>query len=114
MRRPAITTDKILGRVAHQLRTRLPALVQRWRSVQKTPRHPKVADSQHLTRRMGKMADDKTQIKEDRKLAAGDEAYEVADFAKKYGIAPSEAKTVIKRYGPSRAKLDAHMKARNA
>ena len=39
---------------------------------------------------------------------------EVADFAKKFGVAPSEAKTIIKRYGPSRQKLDAYMKARNA
>jgi hypothetical protein len=60
------------------------------------------------------MADDKTKAKEDRKLAAGGESYEVADFAKKFGIPVSEAKTIIKRYGPSRAKLDAHMKARNA
>ncbi len=55
------------------------------------------------------MADDKSKIKEDRKLVASDETYEVADFAKKYGIAPSEAKTIIKRYGPARKKLDAHM-----
>jgi hypothetical protein len=60
------------------------------------------------------MADDKTKIKEDRKLVAGDEPYEAADFAKKYGIPAGEAKTIIKRYGPSRAKLDSHMKARNA
>jgi hypothetical protein len=60
------------------------------------------------------MADNKTKIKEDRKLVAGGETYEAADFARKYGVAPSEAKTIIKRYGPSRAKLDAHMKARNA
>ena len=60
------------------------------------------------------MADDKTKIRKDRKLVAGVETYEVADFAKKFGVAPSEAKTIIKRYGPSRQKLDAHMKARNA
>ena len=60
------------------------------------------------------MADDKTKIKEDRKLAASSETYEVADFAKKYGIPASEAKTIIKRYGPSRKKLEAHMEARNA
>jgi hypothetical protein len=60
------------------------------------------------------MTDDKTKIKEDHKLAASGETYEVADFSKKYGVAASEAKTIIKRYGPSRAKLDAHMKARNA
>ena len=60
------------------------------------------------------MADDKLKAKEDRKLVAGDETYEVADFAKKYGVPPSEAKTIIKRYGPSRAKLDTYMQARNA
>ncbi len=60
------------------------------------------------------MADNKSKTKEDRKLVALGETYEVADFAKKYGVAPSEAKTIIKRYGPSRAKLDAHMSARNA
>lgn len=60
------------------------------------------------------MADNKSKTKEDRKLVARDETYEVAAFAKKYGVPPSEAKTIIKRYGPSRAKLDAHMSARNA
>jgi len=60
------------------------------------------------------MADDKSKIKEDRKLVAGDEPYEVADFARKYGVSPSEAKTIIKRYGPSRKRLDAHMEARRA
>jgi len=60
------------------------------------------------------MADDKSKAKRDRKPAAGDEPYEVAAFAKKYGIPPSEAQTIIKRYGPSRKKLDAHMDARNA
>ncbi len=60
------------------------------------------------------MADDKTKIKEDRKLVAGGETYEIADFAKKYGVSTGEAKTIIKRYGPSRKKLDAHMSAKNA
>jgi len=58
------------------------------------------------------MADDKSKTKEDRKLVSGEEPYEVAAFAKKYGIPPSEAKTIIKRYGPSRRKLDSHMAAR--
>ena len=57
------------------------------------------------------MADDKSKVKEDRKLVAGEETYEVAAFAKKYGIPPSEAATIIKRYGPSRKKLDSHMGA---
>ncbi|MDI6029123.1 DUF3606 domain-containing protein [Corticibacterium sp. UT-5YL-CI-8] len=60
------------------------------------------------------MADDKTKTKEDRKLVASGETYEVADFAKKYGVPPSEAKTIIKRYGPSRTKLDTYMQGRNA
>ncbi|MBX3582892.1 MAG: DUF3606 domain-containing protein [Rhizobiaceae bacterium] len=60
------------------------------------------------------MADDKSKIKEDRKVVASEETYEVADFARKYGLSPSEAKTVIKRYGPSRKKLDAHMAAKQA
>jgi hypothetical protein len=58
------------------------------------------------------MTDDKSKTKEDRKLVSGEEPYEVAAFAKKYGIPPSEAKTIIKRYGPSRRKLDAYMAAR--
>ena len=59
------------------------------------------------------MTDDKLKTKEDRKLVAGEEPYEVAAFAKKYGIPPSEAKTIIKRYGPSRKKLDSYMATRN-
>jgi hypothetical protein len=60
------------------------------------------------------MPDDKSKTKEDRKLGASTETYEVADFARKFGVSSSEAKTIIKRYGPSRKKLDAHMAARNA
>ncbi len=60
------------------------------------------------------MADDKSKIKEDRKLVASQETYEVAAFAKKSGVPPSEAATIIKRYGPSRKKLDSHMASRNA
>jgi hypothetical protein len=58
--------------------------------------------------------DGKTKIKEDRKVVAGKETYEVADFARKFGVSPDEAKTIIKRYGPSRKKLDTHMAARSA
>ena len=60
------------------------------------------------------MADDKSKTKEDRKLVAGEEPYEAADFAKKYGIPPAEAALIIKRYGPSRKRLDAHMASRQA
>ena len=43
-----------------------------------------------------------------------EQPYEAAAFAKKYGVPPSEAATIIKRYGPSRKKLDAYMAARKA
>lgn len=55
------------------------------------------------------MPDDKSKTKEDRKLASAEESYEVAAFARKYGLPESEAATIIKRYGPSRRKLDTHM-----
>ncbi|MBB3937188.1 DUF3606 domain-containing protein [Aureimonas phyllosphaerae] len=43
-----------------------------------------------------------------------EEPYEPEAFARKYGIPPGEAKTIIKRYGPSRKKLDSYMAAREA
>ncbi|TIU16961.1 MAG: DUF3606 domain-containing protein [Mesorhizobium sp.] len=45
-------------------------------------------------------------------MVSSEETYEVAAFARKYGIPQSEAQTIIKRYGPSRKKLDNHMAAR--
>jgi hypothetical protein len=48
------------------------------------------------------------------KNATAEEAYEPGEFAKKYGMPVGEAKTIIKRYGPSRKKVDAYMAARNA
>ena len=57
------------------------------------------------------MPDDKSKIKQDRKLVSSEETYEVAAFARKYGIPQSEAQTIIKRYGPSRKKLDNHKAA---
>jgi hypothetical protein len=60
------------------------------------------------------MPDDKSKTKQDRNLVASKETYEVAEFSKKFGVSPDEAKTIIKRYGPSRKKLDAYMVARNA
>jgi hypothetical protein len=60
------------------------------------------------------MANNKSKSKQDRKQVSSEETYDVAAFAKKYGIPPSEAATIIKRYGPSRKKLDAHMASRNA
>lgn len=50
----------------------------------------------------------------DSKKGPAEVPYEVDAFAKKFGIPPSEAKTIIKRYGPSRKKLDSHMAARDA
>jgi hypothetical protein len=60
------------------------------------------------------MADDKTKTASDRKVVAAEQPYEAAAFAKKYGIPPGEAKTIIKRYGPSRKKLDSYMSSRQA
>ena len=59
------------------------------------------------------MANARSKTKEKTKLSGG-ETYEIAEFAKKYGLPPSEAATIIKRYGPSRKKLDAHMASRQA
>jgi hypothetical protein len=59
------------------------------------------------------MADDKNRMEDDRKPTGSDDSYEVADFVRKFGIPAGEAKTIIKRYGPSRKKLDAYMAARN-
>ena len=47
-------------------------------------------------------------------LAAANDSYEAAAFAEKYGLPLSEAGTIIKRFGPSRRKLDAHMASFNA
>lgn len=48
------------------------------------------------------------------KAGPTEETYEPEAFARKYGIPSGEAKTIIKRYGPSRRKLDTYMAARNA
>jgi hypothetical protein len=60
------------------------------------------------------MADNNSKSAQNRKLAPATDGYEVAAFAKKFGLPPSEAATIIKRYGPSRKKLDAYMAQRNA
>jgi hypothetical protein len=60
------------------------------------------------------MADNKSKTKEGGKPIAGEEPYEASAFARKYGLPPSEASTIIKRYGPSRKKLDAYMASRQA
>ncbi|KQT50192.1 hypothetical protein ASG43_21800 [Aureimonas sp. Leaf454] len=48
------------------------------------------------------------------KSSTPEETYEPDAFAKKFGMPIGEAKTIIKRYGPSRRKIDAHMAARDA
>ena len=48
------------------------------------------------------------------KGATAEEPYKPDAYAKKYGMPIGEAKTILKRYGPSRKKIDAHMAARNA
>ena len=60
------------------------------------------------------MADEKSKSPQDRKSVAAEDTYEPAVFAKKYGVPPGEAKTIIKRYGPSRRKLDTYMASREA
>ncbi|WP_294645230.1 DUF3606 domain-containing protein [uncultured Aureimonas sp.] len=59
------------------------------------------------------MSDKKSGTDKSRKTPA-EEPYEPDAFARKYGIPPGEAKTIIKRYGPSRKKLDSYMAAREA
>ena len=56
----------------------------------------------------------KLATKSDAKAGAGSDTYEASAFSAKFGVPMSEAKTIIKRYGPSRKKLDAHMAARGA
>jgi hypothetical protein len=60
------------------------------------------------------MTDDPKKQKQDRKLVAAKQGYETREFAAKFGLAQDEAALIIKRYGPSRAKLEAHMASRNA
>lgn len=55
-----------------------------------------------------------SKTKPETKRGAAEVPYDAEGFAKKFGIPPSEAKTIIKRYGPSRKKLDSHMAARQA
>lgn len=56
----------------------------------------------------------KPTAKTDQRLQSSADSYEVAAFSAKFGVPTSEAKTIIKRYGPSRKKLDAYMAARTA
>ena len=45
---------------------------------------------------------------------ASEPIYEVQAFVARYGVPAAEAGLIIKRYGPSRRKLDAYMASRNA
>src|SRR4051812_12127937 len=47
------------------------------------PANPRMTESE------GRMADDKSKIKQDRKLVSSEDTYEVAAFARKYGIPQS-------------------------
>lgn len=42
-----------------------------------------------------------------------DDTYAVPAFMAKYEVTSGEAQTIIKRYGPSRKKLDAYMASRS-
>lgn len=57
------------------------------------------------------MPDDPKKTTEDRKLVSGQDYegqdYEIEEFARKYDLMRGEAAAMIRRYGPSRRKLDA-------
>ena len=55
---------------------------------------------------------DKTKTKDQGKGPV-DATYDIAAFMVRYEVTPSEAQTIIRRYGPARKKLDAYMAARN-
>lgn len=55
---------------------------------------------------------DVPKTREGRKLVSSDPEYEVDDFVREYDISQGEAATIIRRYGPSRSKLDAIMAQR--
>lgn len=52
------------------------------------------------------MPDDPRKTDQDRKLVSRQE-YEIEEFARKYDLMRGEAAAMIRRYGPSRRKLDA-------
>ena len=54
------------------------------------------------------MSDDKTMVGgRDRSRVAGDQDYELDDFALKHGISRDQARSLIERFGNDREKLDA-------
>ncbi|MBB5664485.1 hypothetical protein GGE68_002676 [Rhizobium leguminosarum] len=52
------------------------------------------------------MVDDKKKQAVDRKLVAGQQAYEVSYFARKHELSREEAEKIIKKAGPSREKAN--------
>jgi len=48
------------------------------------------------------------------KPSSSEPTYDVAAFSAQFGLPAGEAQTIIKRYGPSRKKIDAYMAARKA
>jgi hypothetical protein len=59
------------------------------------------------------MAENNSTAKDGLWLASSsEESYQVAAFAKKYGLPESEAALIIKRKGSSKKKLDAYMASR--
>jgi hypothetical protein len=59
------------------------------------------------------MAENNSKAKDGLWLASSsEESYQVAAFAKKYGLPESEAALIIKRKGSSKKKLDAYMASR--
>jgi hypothetical protein len=57
------------------------------------------------------MSDNPKKQKQDRKLVAAAQPYEVAYFAKKHGVTAAKARSIIKAHGPSRRKCDAAARA---
>jgi hypothetical protein len=59
------------------------------------------------------MPDDKTKRGDpDRKPVSGEQAYELAAFAKKHRLTHAQATRILKDSGPSRAKADAAVERR--
>ena len=56
------------------------------------------------------MADDPKKKKQDSKLVAGTQDYEVKYLARTHDVSQAEALRAIKAAGPSRAKIDAYLK----
>lgn len=53
------------------------------------------------------MPDDKHKAWQDRKLVAATQPYEVAYFARKWGLKLDQAREIIRKHGPSRKRCNA-------